>query len=378
MFIDDVYEIPNKLVTVIPPEVNLSDDVSIGFINKRKSKKSSITRLVDKLKMQVDISSDLFEVREIKNGLFKLELDSPYRIYVSHPELPDRTFKFYMNGFEPYLLMKLICDCGNVRSGVLGGEYYYDTNNNFFTLNNDDKDLKVRVQTGEYLLHWEKLVPGNAYVIEYLGACRRLIYLGKVENCFLLNYPWSGKLDYMELYHRSIDTYLTNYNNYKVIYKNTHPLNLLKDSLERYYLLPENCIKHNKGGLIKENVANGMSEKEFQALCVQNNWIAGLNPQDNREQMKRLCKDRIIKDLTYVLARSSTYEYIPGLKIADLPNLSSSDVSDIVINNTSRPYNNGMDFYFRIITNNSIFPDGDELETKDFYRSIWLEYFGKE
>lgn len=378
MFIlnDDVSEIPNKLVTVIPPEIDLSDNVSINFINKRKSNNSSITSLADKLKTQVDISSDLFEVHEIKNGLFKLEIGSPYRIYVSHPELPKRTFKFYMS-VEPFRLTKLICDCGSVRSGVLGGEYYYDTRSKFFILNNDNEYLKKRVQFGEYLTHQEKLIPGNEYVIELKNACRRFIYLGEVEDCFLIDYLWVARKGYVcELLFRTpINEYFSSeYPRRYIIKKNRFgPLNLLKDNLDQYYLLPKKYLKNNKGGLIRENVASGMSEKEFQALCVQNNWIAGLNPLENREKMKELFKKKIID----VITENGSYYHIFSSTL-DLSSLNSTNFSDRVINNISKPYSDGIDFYLRSIADSSIFSNVNEPEIRDFYRSIWLEQFGKE
>jgi len=292
-----VFEIPYEVITVLIPENYkfCGNIYPVRFYNKRKSTNSSINKLKEKIARNFVISGIplIPEVYTLKNGLFKLELsESPYGFYISHPDLPVRPYKYYTNFFDDNTLnfFDLLINGSNINSRSLSGKYYFDPKRNFFILNNKyDELLQNRVLAGEYLKAPEKLVPGNLYMIEHKGICKKLIYLGKVNNIIRSNI-YDDNITVNISNQKFLSTY------YGLSMDTTSTFNLFKDELgTNYYLFQKNKIR--KGGLIKSGVDNGMTNDEFHSMCINNNWFTGLNYKNNLDQMKKIIVNCIIDKL---------------------------------------------------------------------------------
>ena len=292
----NILEIPYEVITVLIPEnYKFNGDIyPIKFYNKRKSTNSSINRI--KENMARDLASGdiplIPEVYTLKNGLFELELSKSYHgFYISHPDLPVRPYKYYINFADNVSnFFDLLINGSNINSRSLSGKYYFDPKRNFFILNNKyDELLQNRVLAGEYLKTPEKLVPGNLYMIEHEGICKRLIYLGKVNNIIRYN-NYSSDI----IVNLSNQKILSSY--YGLFMDTTSTFNLFKSEIGvNYYLFQNNRIK--KGGLIKSGVDNGMTNDEFHSMCINNNWFIGLNHKNNLDQMKEIVVNCIIDKL---------------------------------------------------------------------------------
>ena len=374
-------DIPKNVITVIGPESKTINEMNIILNRQNISKKALLSMKRRTMALNLyDPYTDViesFKEHILRNGLFRLELpsDTHYSIIIHHPDLPNRCrYMMRLDDVKMWRLISLITKCKNVNTRMLIGEFYYDPEIKFFVSNETGDDIiKYKIKLGEYLaVKKTKLVEGNKYAIENKGYCKELIYLGIVSNIITPEYPYNTN---------SIQISISDYNQEYILWglegrlhrsNNNHYL--FKDDYNHYYLLQTK--KPIKGSLIEENVDSKVSNKEFSYICSLNNWIVGLNKDDNKDQLIKIVKDSIVKR---VQSNGSVINFIPALhnKI-QATSYTSSQFYDLL---TTVYVCNGH-FHGDLAMFSNLFSEDvlglNEQEIKNLIHEIWMECFGIE
>lgn len=364
-------EIP-KNISLIMSRENHGEEFQIAWFFKNKTKK-----IRDKLRyLDSDDLENRVEEFVLKNGLFTLELHDKYSmIIIRHPDLPLRDVPLVLPLSETWWhFLDLLKKCKNMTSRVLEGTYYYDPTTKFFKLNDKmDSILMERVRFGKYIDEGKKkLIPGNRYIIKRSRCCRELIYLGDVKDIltvYLDDYYYNRRNENISISALSKD--LLNIGN--TIYVNRNTFRVFKNDLDEYFLIkdPRRTLK---GSLVEENVCPGMSEQEFRYLCSTNDWLFGLNKNSNKDQIRKIITDLLIK---YIKNRSG-FVFLGNLldphttwAATDLSKYASKQLYDKLFDDL-KPNN-----VFHNLLNYEIFGLENE-EVKDLLHEVWIACFGKD
>jgi hypothetical protein len=336
--------IPYYVMTSFIDNYDYSEYCYLTFQDKRKASKVYLKNMAQNNIPYSERSKDLiYSFPILRNTGFSLELseietrDNVPNLIITHPDLPEEKYKFALSitNLNATRLINLIAQCGMVSNKKLIGTFYYDTETEFFNL--DDGTIEKEKSLGKALTgSWRKLIPGHEYYIE-LHNINHVIYLGYIPTVRLSKcYRRRGyTIDYQD----SFD-FLSNLSELTL-----SSAYLFKD-LERieegypYFL----CNKDKITGIDLGDRGETMDETDFEDLCIKNNWIIGINDKTYKNKCLIDLLSKCVKDHNGVLDSRGILSDSWGIQKLDLNKYNSQEFYDLL---NSRRLNNN---YFGEIT----------------------------